>query len=321
MSIFDLGNFITKPPFRSKNKIKHILKNEFDETISDADLFFTGPPKLNNININKAKKEYSHKAISIPGGYIGDLMFPMEDYQQTIFLIVIEINTRKTYAVKIPNKTATTLINAFETILEDINTNGKIMRIIRFDEERSIRSKQFQNKLIEWDIEFQPIIHNQHTSTSVIDRVINTIRNIAFNLGIDIDSQDKMDLILNYYNNAPHKTLSKVILQAEPRLKLLFKYGITPNEVYYMPELEQIFVKECMKHNINVIKNKENIIGELCRLYNKYEGQDKFKKKRSKLTTDIYRVDSKNGYLYKCIDVNNGNVRYAPRYEIKLLKD
>ena len=320
--MFQLANFITKPPYRSKNKIKHILNSEFDQRISDKDLFFTGPLPLNNININKAKKEYSHKAVSIPGAYIGDLMFPLEDFQWTIFLILIEINTRKAYGLKIPNKDAETLITAFENVFSDIVLDGKIIRSLRFDEEKSIRSKEFQNKLKQWKIQFQPIIHDQHTSTSIIDRLIATIRNIAFNLGIEIDSQENIDLILNYYNNAPHKTLSKIILQAEPSLRSVFKYGITPNEVYSMPELEEIFVKECMKHNLNVIKNKENIVGELCRLYNKFEGKDKFKKKRSKLTTEIFRVVAKEGYLYKCQNVDNEKViRYVPRFEIKLLSE
>jgi len=187
MSIFDLNNFITKPPFRSKNKIKHILKNEFNETISDTDLYFTGPPKLNNININKAKKEYSHKAVSTPGSYIGDLMFPLEDFQQTIFLILIEINTRKTYGFQLFSKTTKSIIPVFQKFCQNLSLNeNKIITSLRFDEEKAIRSKEFQNKLKQWKIQFQPIIHDQHTSTSIIDRVINTIRNIAFNLGIDI---------------------------------------------------------------------------------------------------------------------------------------
>ena len=319
MSIFDLSTFITKPPYRSKNKIKHILKSEFNDSISDKDLFFTGPQPLNNININQAKKEYSHKAVSIPGGYIGDLMFPLDDYQRTIFLIVIEINTRKAYAIMIQNKNTRTLIRAFQTLLPML-TNP--MRILRFDEEASIRSHDFQNRLERWNIEFQPIHSGQHSSSGVIDRLISTIRNIAFNMEIEIDSQEKMDVILNYYNNAPHKTLSRMILQAEPSLRPVFKYGITPNEVAAIPELELIFAKECMKHNLNVIKNKENIIGEYCRLYNKKEGQDLFRKKRSKLSTEVFVVITKEGYLYRCVNINDmDDIRYAPRFEIKLLRE
>ena len=55
-NIFNLTNFITNPPYRSKNKIKHILKSKYDETITDEQLYFIGPPKLNNINVKKNKK-------------------------------------------------------------------------------------------------------------------------------------------------------------------------------------------------------------------------------------------------------------------------
>ena len=318
-SIFELNQFITNPPYRSKNKIKHILKNDYDQTISDADLFFTGPQRLNNININEAKKEYAHRVVSTPGGYIGDLMFPLDDYQQTIFLVLIEINTRKAYALKVQNKDTRTLMKAFQTLLQQLT---KPMRTFRFDEERAIRSNEFQNMLARFRIEFQPIHSQQHTSSSVIDRLICTIRNIAFNMNINIDSQEKMDLILNYYNNAPHKTLSTVILQSEPELRSLFKYGITPNEVASIPELEIIFAKECIKHNLDVTKNKENIIGQLCRLYNKKEGADLFKKKRSKLSTEVFYVISKQGHLFRCVNVDDmDDVRYAPRFEIKLLSE
>ena len=137
-----------------------------------------------------------------------------------------------------------------------------------------------------------------------------------------LDSQDKMDVILNFYNNTPHKTLSETILKAELDLRPIFKYGITPNEVQFIPELEEIFVRECLKHNLYLVKEKENIVGELCRIYNKAEGKDKFKKIRSKLTTEVYRVNAKKGKLYECIDVNNTkNKKLVPRFEIVLLSE
>ena len=62
-NIWDLSKFITNPPYRSKNKIKHILKNDFNTSISDADLLFNSPPsnageadcafKVNWINWNR----------------------------------------------------------------------------------------------------------------------------------------------------------------------------------------------------------------------------------------------------------------------------
>lgn len=323
-NIFNLTNFITNPPYRTKNKIKHILKNDFNTSISDADLLFTGPMKLNNINIKKAKQEFSHKVVAPIGSYSGDILFPLQDYQRTKFLILIEINTRKAYGRWLYDKTDKTLIESFKSIEQQIaiENPNHFIRSIRFDGESGIKSKQFQNFLHKNNISFSLSEPGQHTSNSVIDRLCNTIRNIAFNMNMVLDSQEKMDLILDYYNNTPHKTLSETILKSEPKLRPIFKYGITPNEVQNIPELEEIFVRECLKHNLYLVKEKENIVGELCRIYNKVEGRDKFKKLRSKLSTEIYKVNSKKGKLYECIDLNNDkNIKLVPRFEIKLLSE
>ena len=318
----NLSNFISNPPYRSKNKIKHILKNKFDEYIPDKDLLFIGPPPLNNIDIKQTKKKYSHKVIAPKNSYIGDIIFPVEYETNIMFLLLIEINTRKAYAKKLENRSREAIMDAFRAIDFDIVDEGFNRRIdlLRFDGEKGVNSKEFKRILKKSKIEFVPIEPNQHTALSLIDRLCNTIRNIAFNLNITIRSNEDMNLILDYYNNAPHKTLTKYILQGKPELRSIFKYGITPNEVASILELELIFMKECMKHNIVVVNEYENIVGKLCRLYVRYEDKEKFKKKRSKLTTDIYRVVKKEGYLFRCINTKNkDDIKLRPRFEIVLV--
>ena len=140
-NLYNLANFIQNPPFRTKSKIKHLLKEEFNTTISDKDLFFTGPPVLNNININKAKKEFSHKIVSIPGGFVGDLLFPLEDRQSTLFLILVEINSRKVFAQQIYSKSVNSILPAFKKLQEQYH---KRMTILLFDQEKAIMGNEFQ---------------------------------------------------------------------------------------------------------------------------------------------------------------------------------
>ena len=216
------------------------------------------------------------------------------------------------------------MIDKFIEIEKQIGRENpnKYLTLLRFDGERAINSIAFQNFLKRNNIKFVLVEKGQHSSNSVIDRLCNTIRNIAFNMNIVLDSQEKLDLILDFYNNSPHKTLSQTILKSEPELRPLFKYGITPNEVNLIPELESIFVRECLKHNMYF--NKENIVGKLCRIYiiKHDDKENKFKKYRSKLSTEIYKIISKDGKLYRCEDINNTkNKKLVPRFEIVLLSE
>ena len=67
---------------------------------------------------------------------------------------------------------------------------------------------------------FIPAKPKSHTSLSLIDRLCRTIRDIAFNLIIEhIAHQQIMDLILYYYNNTAHDTLTQMLFKALLRLK------------------------------------------------------------------------------------------------------
>ena len=48
-----------------------------------------------------------------------------------------------------------------------------------------------------------------HGSLGIIDRVIRTIRDMAYNMKIGVITQLDMDDIVKQYNHAPHKGLSK----------------------------------------------------------------------------------------------------------------
>ena len=72
--------------------------------------------------------------------------------------------------------------------------------------------------MISIHLDFQMISLNQpkiHTSLALIDRLCRTIRDIAFNLNIEhISHQQIMDLILYYYNNTRHETLTSTLFKA-----------------------------------------------------------------------------------------------------------
>ena len=113
-------------------------------------------------------------------------------------------------------KSTDTLIKVFKYHLKDHKMN-----ILRFDNEPAIQSKQFQQFLKDNNIYFQLTIANMHTSLALIDRVCRTIRDISFNLNLKggIYNQQAMDLILYYYNNTAHDTLTQMLFKLYPDLK------------------------------------------------------------------------------------------------------
>ena len=120
-------------------------------------------------------------------------------------------------------KTTSNLINVFKQFLNDIDHK---ITSLRFDNESAVKSKQFQTMLRNNGIKFVPVVEGSHTSLSLIDRLCRTIRDISYNMGIKILTQNDINKILNVYNNMYHSSLSEILGKK-----------ITPNEVNEHREL------------------------------------------------------------------------------------
>ena len=74
-----------------------------------------------------------------------------------------------------------------------------------------------------------------HSSLGIIDRVIRTIRDMAYNMKIGVITPEVMNEIVNQYNNAPHRGLSKWA-----------GFSVTPKMVNDDPELENYSIKSLL---------------------------------------------------------------------------
>ena len=154
-------------PYRSANKLKSIYNN-FEQANSLNRMSTADINKLskhyNNFNIKKNKQEYSLKTYSnVRHSLIGDIFFDSD----ISYLLLININTRYAYAYqlgdveihKISNKDeyqnnyyiyyATKGMKTTESLIKAFNqhlANHKV-NILRFDGEKAINSKEFQNYL------------------------------------------------------------------------------------------------------------------------------------------------------------------------------
>ena len=322
-------------PYRSANKLKSIYNN-FEQAnllnrMSTADINKLSN-HYNNFNVKKNKKEYSLRTYSnARHSLIGDIFFDSD----ISYLLLININTRYAYAYQLGDvevgrisnkdeyqnnyyiyyatkgmKTTDSLIKAFDQHLANHKVN-----ILRFDGEKAINSKEFQNYLEQNHIMFIPAIPKSHTSLSLIDRLCRTIRDIAFNLNVEhISHQQIMDLILYYYNNTRHETLTSTLFKAYPELKSIYRNGITPAIMDANPELERLFAMECMKHNYYV-KSKQDYdinVGSEVQIVNE---NNPLEKKRTILNKNPHIVTKRIGNIYELS--HEDETTYRPRFGLK----
>ena len=333
----DINDFLQNPPTRDlQNNIK-LFEYFFNRKPSDYEI------QLLNIhepqfNIRKQIKKYQFKTYSrIPGGFIGDIFFNKSKFA---CLLLININTRKAYAYALNNvevyevnpdskgsqikpiggqndygnqlytitysttnkKTTSNLINVFKQFLNDIDHK---ITSLRFDNESAVKSKQFQTMLRNNGIKFVPVVEGSHTSLSLIDRLCRTIRDISYNMGIKILTQNDINKVLNVYNNMYHSSLSKILAKK-----------ITPNEVNNSPELEQQIINYCIDYNkqLKVLHPEIELqVGQICKVYQPF---DKFKKRRRLLKKDYYKIVNKTGNIYTVQNTRNNKKIDVPRYFI-----
>ena len=328
----DINDFLKNPPTRDlQNNIK-LFEYFFNKKPSDYEI------QLLNVhepyfNVRKQIKNYQFKTYSrIPGGFIGDIFFNKSKFA---CLLLININTRKAYAYGLNDvevykvnpdskgsqakpigqneeytitysttnkKTTSNLINVFKQFLNDINHK---ITSLRFDNESAVKSKQFQTMLRNNDIKFIPVVEGSHTSLSLIDRLCRTIRDISYNMGIKILTQNDINKVLNVYNNMYHSSLSKMLGKK-----------ITPNEVNEHPELEQQIINYCIDYNkqLKVLHPEIELqVGQICKVYQPF---DKFKKRRRLLKKDYYKIVNKTGNIYTVQNVRNNKKIDVPRYFI-----
>ena len=329
----DINDFLQNPPTRDlQNNIK-LFEYFFNRKPSDYEtqLLNVHEPQF---NVRKQIKNYQFKTYSrVPGGFIGDIFVNKSKFA---CLLLININTRKAYAYALNNvevykvnpdskgsqikpiggqneeytitysttnkKTTSNLINVFKQFLNDINHK---ITSLRFDNESAVKSKQFQTMLRNNGIKFIPVVEGSHTSLSLIDRLCRTIRDISYNMGIKILTQNDINKVLNVYNNMYHSSLSKMLAKK-----------ITPNEVNDNPELEQQIINYCIDYNkqLKVLHPEIELqVGQICKVYQPF---DKFKKRRRLLKKDYYKIVNKTGNIYTVQNVRNNKKIDVPRYFI-----
>ena len=148
-----------------------------------------------------------------------------------------------------------------------------------------------------------------HGSLGIVDRVIRTIRDIAYNMQIGIITPQIMDNIVKQYNNAPHKGLSKWA-----------GFSVSPKMVNDDPDLETYIVRRICQENYNVMNRPGFKIkaGTNVKVYNE---KDSMSKRRSIIQPGSFKVKGfKNGLYEVEGNVNGKNkIQRIPRYKLEFI--
>jgi hypothetical protein len=120
---------------------------------------------------------------------------------------------------------------------------------------------------------------NNHRSLAIIDRVIRTFRDMAYNLHIGVIGQEDMAHIVKIYNDTPHNTLSR-----------LMGFDVTPAVAEADMKLQQEIRRRLLIQNYKITHSDgyDDIRAD-DRVY-VYNEHQQFIKRRSPYLPDIYTV-------------------------------
>ena len=212
------------------------------------------------------------------------------------YLLAINVNTRKAFfaipdeiikrgkrwnvkpKVKDWNVKAKSAINSLQHVMSQTKVKHLMM-----DQEPAWISDAFKRFLDDNGISYQYIHINDfsnvietkrpkkqnHSTTSLIDRLTRTLKAMNYNLGNKHEIQPSvLAWLINEYNNSPHSTLSKIL-----------KRQVTPNEVDNDKRLERIIVSELSRENFIKRSRPEYQVSGAVRVLNEADAFDKVKPK------------------------------------------
>ena len=205
------------------------------------------------------------------------------------YLIFININTRKAYAYPLQGKGAKTVLNALTQFIHD----EPDVKSLTSDQDPAYLSKDVLTFMKEHNINYRTTEDNNHNVLGIINRFMRTIRDIADDENKDI-SPVEMELIIDIYNNSPHKSLNNK----------------SPNEITKEDEQEYI----TKQHDNNPYDFKPN---DRVRIV---KAKEPLSKKRSNLTKEVYIVDSRDGNQF-IVKAKDNSVDKYPGYRLVKTKN
>lgn len=314
--------------FKSPSKIKALSSVYPNRNAPDTTVPSRFPLKSN------IKKYQLHKACR-QGTYLIDIMFVDKYY----YLVAINANTRYLFVdcmnevISSPNDDDETKVSRFRKAsknsrtyikhLENLIRSGMNVKYLQGDGEKAFNSIETWAIYTKHGITFTPVPRMKttvypsfmkrehdsektdpmHGSLGIIDRVIRTLRDMAYNMKIGIITPDIMKDLVHQYNIVPHETLSKYA-----------GMKVSPQMVQDDPELEDFITRQIYHENYKVMNSIGFRLpeGTSVKVYNE---KDSMLKRRSVIQPGRFTVKGFKNGLYTVIDDKN-NTQLIPRYRL-----
>lgn len=339
MEIRNNNSNISYTVYKSPNKRKHLIKRlygktgdpEKDKTIIDNELKNAKSSKHvhNSFPLKENRKFFLH-SVHNPDTYFMDIMFT----GRFGYLICINANTRYLYAEVLNGRfkfgeglrygsrvvrSSENFINTFESLLN----KGFKPKLLVADDEGCFHSQTTLAFYRKHNIQFQGVPRLKkgvypkfmskryekteplHSSLGIVDRVIRTLRDMAYNAEIDVIQPQEMKRLVELYNNSPHATLSYYAGEQ-----------VSPLMAQRDPVLEKFIMRRICQENFNVKAQDgyEIPIGEIVKVYNDF---DKFDKRRSMIQPGNYYVSDYRRGLYEITNYDTNETQELPRARIQ----
>ena len=310
--------------FRTKNKQEALQNEDKTRPVTDNHILTKFPLKE-----NKAKYQL-HKAAK-PNTFLIDIMY----CDRLLYLIAINVNTRYLYAEILNHKvgengyannnlrTTDSVLKALDKMIE----KGMDAKYLFGDGEKAFNSVNKDDIRQRYGITFESVprilmgnypqfmvkqrkkmkYDPMHNSLGIIDRIIRTLRDMAYNIKVDVITPEIMNELVDQYNRAPHRTLSE-----------LAGFAVSPTDVENDSDLESFIIRRIVQNNYNVKSQPGYQLkdGQKVHVFNE---KDTLMKRRTIVQPGDYTIKSYNKGVYQV--EGEGIIQDIPRYKLLPKKD
>lgn len=238
-----IEEFYESSNYPSATKLQKIMKKKgVDITLKQIQDFLSKQESEQVMKIQQKKKHDGHITASFPDEFWQYDIFVLDKYakynkEYKYIFCVIDVFTRKVYAVAMKNKDENTVVNALKEI---VVKNVVLPTCMLSDSDSAFLSKKFTNLLKEYDIIQDTVPIGDHASLGIIDRFALTLKRILSKRrekSKDANWVDSLKRVIDIYNNTEHSSL----------------LDLSPNEANKEENKELVL-------RLNVGKSKANIV-------------------------------------------------------------
>jgi ribosomal protein L21E len=203
--------------YTSTDKLYKIMKKDGIDVSKDQIKVFIDSQTEQQLTkqTKEDKKKYGHIVSFNPDTNYQIDIFDLSKYASynknyKYIFVMIDIFSRKTYAIPLKNKS----MNDTSKALDKIIVENKLQPItILSDNDASFEGVEFQKVLDKYKIYHDENIVNDHKALAIIDRFARTLKTIFTRLFLRTKSKnwiDNLNKVIHVYNKSPHGALNDI---------------------------------------------------------------------------------------------------------------